>query len=720
MREAVAGTYEVLEKQKKHAVWWKIAGIGGKSLLIFLGILAVWIFRSVLWVLKTWDNLSMEEIVYHLKMPLEGTNSSMVWDYLRYCAVAAGAAAAILVGLLHFIKRRKKIRRIMYALVPMMSILLMVLSVMHVWTTLDVSAYIKNQKTYSSFIDDNYVDPASVDITFPEKKRNLIYIYLESMEDTYADIKSGGAFEQNVIPELTEISMMNENFSGEENILNGAYVSVGTTWTAGAMFAQTSGLPLTIPVEKNSMGSQNTFFPELITLGDILRQEGYTQELVIGSEAQFGGRELYFEEHGDYQMFDYFYSLNNGEIPEGYRVWWGYEDEKLFENAKKRLNELAESGKPFNMTMLTADTHFEDGYVCRLCGHTFGEDQYSNVMACSSRQVAEFVSWIQQQPFYENTTIVISGDHLTMDSDYCQDVADTYQRKVYTAYINAPISVENNTYREYSTLDAFPTTLASLNVDIEGNHLGLGTNLFSSEKTLVEKYGMDQLNQGLAQKSRLMEKLWSTINRANVSEIEYDEQQQVLRLSVSDIQWEQSVKTVKAAVRLENNQDLGYFTATEQGNHSYEVEVPLIDLESNNGIYQFDIFLELQDGDKIQIDTKSYEFYSQINSISDQKNCQMEIQITSYDYHTGKFSVSISKIEEDNLKGIRCAVWAHEDQSDLRWYDAIKQMDGTYVAEVYASDFDFEENIYQVHIYLIDNDEIPILIGTAQEKIGEI
>ena len=41
--------------------------------------------------------------------------------------------------------------------------------------------------TYSTFIDDNYVDPSSVNITFPEQKRNLIYIFLESMEMTYAD-----------------------------------------------------------------------------------------------------------------------------------------------------------------------------------------------------------------------------------------------------------------------------------------------------------------------------------------------------------------------------------------------------------------------------------------------------------------------------------------------------------------------------------------------------
>ena len=71
--------------------------------------------------------------------------------------------------------------------------------------------------------------------------------------------------------------------------------------------------------------------------------------------------------------------------------------------------------------MLTVDTHFEDGYVCEQCPTEY-DTQYSNVMACSSRQVGEFLKWIQQQDFYENTTIVISGDHPTMDSDYCAEI----------------------------------------------------------------------------------------------------------------------------------------------------------------------------------------------------------------------------------------------------------------------------------------------------------
>ncbi len=83
------------------------------------------------------------------------------------------------------------------------------------WNGLDVSNYMKGQSTYSTFIDDNYVDPSSVNITFPEQKRNLIYIFLESMEMTYADKENGGAFKQNVIPELTQLAQENEDFSGK-------------------------------------------------------------------------------------------------------------------------------------------------------------------------------------------------------------------------------------------------------------------------------------------------------------------------------------------------------------------------------------------------------------------------------------------------------------------------------------------------------------------------
>ena len=46
---------------------------------------------------------------------------------------------------------------------------------------------------------------------------------------------------------------------------------------------------------------------------------------------------LYFTDHGQYDIMDYDYAHDNGLIPEDYKVWWGYEDEKLFEFAKEKM-----------------------------------------------------------------------------------------------------------------------------------------------------------------------------------------------------------------------------------------------------------------------------------------------------------------------------------------------------------------------------------------------
>lgn len=79
------------------------------------------------------------------------------------------------------------------------------------------------------------------------------------MEITYADKDNGGAFERNVIPELTKLAQENEDFSGEDDKLEGGIAMPGTTWTMGAMFANTSGIPLNISIDANSMDTQDAF-----------------------------------------------------------------------------------------------------------------------------------------------------------------------------------------------------------------------------------------------------------------------------------------------------------------------------------------------------------------------------------------------------------------------------------------------------------------------------
>ena len=484
----------------------KCAAILDVVLTAILSLLAPLAFLSVQWIFRTWSHLSMDELIFHLQSPLEGTNTDMVKEYLIECLAPALVIFVVVILFMIFF-RKKRWFYVFDGVLLIVFILIIGVSINTTVQKLDVDGYLESQGSYSEFIDTYYVDPANTMITFPEQKRNLIYIFLESMEATYADTENGGAFKENVIPELTEIAQENEDFSGEVEKLNGAYASTGATWTMGAMFAHTSGLPLNVSIDENNMDTQEHFFPGIITLGDILSEEGYSQTLLIGSDATFGGRRLYFTDHGNYDIIDYPYAIENGMIPQDHYVWWGYEDYYLFDFAKEKLEELSDQGNPFNLTMLTVDTHFEDGYLCNKCTDTYGADQYSNVMACSSRQIGEFIQWIQQQDFYENTTVVLVGDHLTMDADYCEDISEEYERKTYVSYINAPVENKTDITREYATLDLFPTTLAALGAEIDGNRLGLGTNLFSSDQTLTERFGIDQMDKELRKKSKMMEEL---------------------------------------------------------------------------------------------------------------------------------------------------------------------------------------------------------------------
>ena len=620
------------EKKPKKAIQvLKKTGIVVQYVIVFLAIL---ITSSIRWMFRTWTSLNMNELMFHLQSPVEGTDTGIIKSYIVSCLLVSVVLTAVLVFLYIKIKNR---RRIVLGISLGCMICIAAVTIGYMWERLGITAYAKNQTTSSSFIEDHYVDPNSVSLTFPEKKRNLIYIFLESMENTYSSEEYGGAFPENVIPELTELSMENENFSGDQETLNGGVPLTGATWTVGAMFAQTSGLPLKIPIEGNSMDTQKEFFPGLTTLGDILDDAGYDQTLLIGSDGTFGGRKLYFEEHGNYDVMDYNYCEQNGLIPEGYRVFWGFEDKKLFDIAKDTLKEKAASDEPFNLTMLTVDTHFEDVYVCDECDDTFGDNQYANVMACSSRRVAEFVKWVQKQDFYENTTIVISGDHLTMDSDFCEDVPDTYERKVFTTYINAPVQpTDTAKYREYSTFDQFPTTLAALGVSIEGNHLGLGTNLFSSEITLIEKYDKNVVDDELEKQSDFMDEMTKNIkqvkkeepsdNDDTTEETEQTEQtetqdQPLAEIEVTPYDYHKGyytitvqnivpddVHTVRCAIWQEEDQsDLIWYEAEHESDDTYVVNSMARDFGYRPGEYQIHVYGVTDEGDPVLLGSSTGE-----------------------------------------------------------------------------------------------------------------
>ena len=456
------------------------------------------------WLLTNYGNVTVDELLFHIFVPITTAESSLINSFIIKSLIPS-LIISFLFFLVSFciikeirkynyyelvIKIRHKnfsfnIRRnrlhLLFILVEIFIALYIIFISMN---RLHIFEYIKEQSKSSTFIEENHVNPKEINYIFPDKKRNLIYIYVESLESTYFSKEYGGGVDNNLLEPMMDLVEENMHFTNTEDLGGGALPLAGTGYTSAALVAQTSGLPLKLNGNEinNSYGHQS-FLKGAYTLGEILQSENYNQMFMIGSNKQFGNRDIYFETHGNYVIYDYNTAKEKNKIPKDYHEWWGFEDSKLFQYAKEEITRLSKEDKPFNFTLLTANTHHIGGYLEETCAQRF-DDNYSNAIYCTAGQLYEFVSWIKEQNFYDDTAIIIVGDHLSMDPNFFKDIDSNYQRTIFNLFINPSITTENTNNRIFTTLDIFPTTLASMGVKIDGDRLGLGTNLFSNKVVL--------------------------------------------------------------------------------------------------------------------------------------------------------------------------------------------------------------------------------------------
>ena len=461
------------------------------KILIYIIFLTIYFFS--IFVNKKFGDVSFEQILFNI-IYSKGANPDIIYEGLIFVIWRVSLITIILILINLLINDFKIKNRTMFSVTTLIFICLF--SIISSFEILNLDEYLEKQTKTSDIYEKYYIDARDVKIKFPKEKRNLVYIYLESMESSNVSYKNGGAFNKSLIPNLEEIAIENINFSNT-NEIGGAKELNNTDWTIAAIISQTSGIPLKITpnmlLDKETKLLLNTY-----SLGQILKDNGYNNYFLIGSDADYGARRDYLINNGEYNVYDYLWAKENKLIDEDYFVWWGYEDDKLFEFAKQQLLEISKKDKPFNFSMLTVDTHTKDGYLDETCKLKFN-NKYANSLYCADQKINSFINWIKEQNFYDNTTIIITGDHLTMQLNFYDE--SYTDRTIYNAIINSKIKPKKEKQRLFSTLDMFPTTLASLGVKIEGDRLGLGVNLFSKEKTLLEELGFEYVNEELIKNS---------------------------------------------------------------------------------------------------------------------------------------------------------------------------------------------------------------------------
>ncbi|MBQ8750844.1 MAG: sulfatase-like hydrolase/transferase [Alphaproteobacteria bacterium] len=476
-----------------------------KTLSIIIFFLSYMLMSSAKWAIRKFGEMSYEQVIFHLNTPLD-SETKLICSYLQNTVMIA----VILVVVLYFISKKISPRKLFS-----LSILFLICTLSFSWRILNIDKIIKEYDTHitiGDFYEKYYVDLHKISIKAPEHKRNLIMIFAESMENTYAN---ANYFDDNLIPELTTLANDNISFSHNDSF-GGFKVINGAKYTQASLVSQLCAIPLRLPINASLYRPKNGFLPGALCLSDILKKDGYNQSFMIGMTRAFSGTDKYLETHGNVKILDWdFYSkrdnLDKNTDKRRKRI---VRDEKLFSYAKEEILNLYNQKEPFAFTIMTLDTHFGDEHFdsqnCKVKYHSkdVKDDEYfKNVISCSSSKINNFIEWIKTQPFYDNTEIVIVGDHLTMGEAVKFD--KNMDRTMYNVYINSSskdnIKTKN---RLFTALDTLPTMLEGLGYTIDGNKLGLGVSLFSGKATLMEQgISFEQLNTELDKQSKIYNKI---------------------------------------------------------------------------------------------------------------------------------------------------------------------------------------------------------------------
>ena len=459
---------------------------------------------SAIWILRTFPVNDVESVITTLRLPLDGFTVIFVKNYLARALlpiVALTAALSCFFGEVCSIFKKPKITCASLTTVGIIVFFALFIKEIPVSRYIDA---IKSETAVmkSDLLEKHFIDADSLHITAPEKPRNLIWILMESMENTFADTASGGEAATNYIPEITQLFEKNTGFSHSDKFGGGSDM-LGSYMTITATFSKSTGIPLL-----SRLRLDNKFIPGAKSIWQTLHRYGYENYFIMGTDSRFTKLNWFLNQHGMDQIYDMktLKDKQDAVMDETNKRTHSFEvgltDQTLYTASKNYIDSISKNGKPFSVSIATISTHYPYGFYDKNClekpESRSDEDYYKATLRCSSREVNEFIEWCQKQDFAENTLIVIVGDHLFMNNFPGKFLAHAREenRKWVTILIN-PAKTPSNKRRQFTSIDITPTMLEAMGFDIAEHRFGLGASLFSEEKTLLEIYGADSLEAKL-------------------------------------------------------------------------------------------------------------------------------------------------------------------------------------------------------------------------------
>lgn len=458
------------------------------SISLFVIFFIIW---SAKWVNSYFARINYDEVMLILDAGIGGVDHGMFWSFMKKALFRAIAYAAIAAAICWFFRKQRYAAPLVYAVAGVMLCHRLAVS------NLESGSLFSIRK--SDFYEREYVFPADVSITFPQK-RNVLIIALESIEKVYADESLFGR--GGLIPDITALEKTNVSFENYNDIH-------GLTHTIAAITGMVSGLPLIYTGFRNTDKMLGAY-----GIGKIFTAHGYETYSFIPVSGKFSRKEHFLRNMG-------FSTIKDGERLKSMlnydldvSPFDGVDDMTLFKITKPEIEQIVRAGKPYLLFMETVNTHCE-GYFLKSCEEMgFRQENMEDIAKCEDKIVADFVAWFRKTD--PAAVVILIDDHRQHTGEIMAKIKDIPNRPLANAFINTTVFNGANMARPVSAMDFFPTIIEAAGGKIDGCRLGLGTSLSArcaKVPTLREKYGDKNLEKNIESPNNLYYKLMTGKDR---------------------------------------------------------------------------------------------------------------------------------------------------------------------------------------------------------------
>ncbi|AQP52915.1 phosphoglycerol transferase [Vagococcus penaei] len=346
-----------------------------------------------------------------------------------------------------------------------------------------------------TYVKDHYAKPND-ELFGIAKDRNVIYIHLESFQQFLIDykLKDENGVEHEVTPFLNKLYHSNETFSFENNFhqVGSGKTSDSETLLENSFFGLGQGPLFT------QLGDKNTFQ----AAANILKQNGdYTSAVFHGNNGSFWNRNETYKRFG----YDYFFDASYYDVNENNSFQYGLHDKPFMEQSVQYLEHLQQ---PFYAKFISVTNHYP---YSQLKGDEGGfpfaatpDSTINGYFATANyldKAIEEFFNYLKETGLYENSIIVMYGDHYGISNsrnkylaelvgkskDDWNEFDDAQMQRVPLMY-HIPGQTNGKISNVYGgQVDMLPTLLHLLGVNTS-NYMQLGQDFFSKDKDQIVNF----------------------------------------------------------------------------------------------------------------------------------------------------------------------------------------------------------------------------------------